>query len=500
MKKINDVLVLTVGRVLIMLTSVVSLRIFTTILSPSEAGRFNILLSSYGWFGLVLISPIGTYFNRKIIEWDMEGSVKRYLRLLLIYYIIIAFLASIVVVVVKNTVGIGIQVSSLWIVIVMFGSVLFTSGNMLILSWLNFFGKRVSFVLLSIMTLWISMGLSVCFVSRISPVAELWLLGQLIAQATIMTFGVIILLKTVKSNEHAGKVNEPVPYGSIYSFCWPVAVGTLLYWFQSQGYRFIYQRMAGIELLGLFAVGFGLGSSLMLAFETLFTQYYHPIFYREIAHGSEENKTAAWNKFASAFIPSIIIMVMYVSMNSFLIAKIFTSAQFYKAGYIVMWGALAESLRITSSTISMVSIAQNNLKPLIAPGITMVIVSLGGVYLLAGVSPFTGVGCILAVSWLFSLSHSYRNMKRLLPVHISWKRMLYALGIGLPFGAFCIVTYKMFPHPSILQACLSLAISGTYMGFAQYVLARKWIKLPIELPIVDAFETKIKYFFYPEGM
>ena len=55
MNRFRDIFILTSGRVLVALTSIVSIKIFTTLLSPFEVGRLNIIFAVIGWFGLIFL-------------------------------------------------------------------------------------------------------------------------------------------------------------------------------------------------------------------------------------------------------------------------------------------------------------------------------------------------------------------------------------------------------------------------------------------------------------
>ena len=67
------------GRILGVLISLASIRVYTTLLSSTEVGRLNILSAISGWFWLVLISPVSMYVGLKIINWAREGLAYKYL-------------------------------------------------------------------------------------------------------------------------------------------------------------------------------------------------------------------------------------------------------------------------------------------------------------------------------------------------------------------------------------------------------------------------------------
>jgi len=493
MKKVTDIIILTIGRILIMLTSIISIRIFTTLLSPSEIGRLNILLAICSWFSLVVINPVGMYVNRKIIEWNRDGLVQRHLIPLLEFFVVVVGLAIIVVIGLNYFIGLGIDIKIWWIIIIVAGSILLTSGNASFLGWLNLFGKRFSFVFLSVITLWLGLVLSTFFVLKIMAKAEYWFAGQLLGQGLVLVEAAILFLRILgKPASFVIQKDRDFTPSLVFRFAWPLAIGTFLYWCHSQGYRFVFQKIAGTEALGLFAVGFGIGSNLMVAFDTLFNQYYHPIFYNEIANSNEEQRTIAWNKYGSFFFPAIIIMMVYIGVNGPLLAKVFTGERFHYVGNIILWGAVAESLRMMTSATAMVSHAQLEMKPLIIPSIVGAVSAIIGVFILVRFNPFLGGGFAISFGWLLAFLVLFKNMKKLLPIEFPYKRVLYSIFLSLPFFVLLLVKKTDF---MIVQSLIILVVSGLYLIFAQFILARKWISLPLRLSFIDEWENKFKNYF-----
>jgi len=500
MKRFNDIIILTIGRVLIMMTSVISIRIFTTWLSPEEIGRLYILQAICGWFSLVLINPVGMYVNRKIIEWNREGLASKNIIVLLEYFVIVAALAIVSIIGLNYSIGLGIDVKMLWIFIIVVGSILVTSGNTSFLGWLNLFGKRFSFTSLTIGTLWMGLAFSTFFVWRIAPKAEYWFAGQLISQGLILVVGMVLFFQMLAKpvSAVAGKDRSFTPM-VVFRFAWPLAICTFFYWCHIQGYRFLFQKMVGIEVLGLFTVGFRIGSSLMISFNTLFSQYYQPIFYNEVANSTEQQRTTAWNKYAVAFFPAVIIMVMFIVFNGSLIAKIFTGEKFHSVGNVIFWGTITQGLMMMSSVTTMVSHSQMEMKPLIAPGLIGALTAIIGIFMFVRFNPFIGGGFALAFGSLLALIYLYRNMKKLLPIKFPWKRSAYSLILGIPMIVFFVIMRRLLPIPTTLQSLLILGISGLYLLFIQFILARKWLSLAVKLPIVDNFEQKLRIIYGKVG-
>jgi len=476
-----------------MITSIISIRLFTTLLSPTEIGRLNIFLAIYGWFALVLLNPVVMYVNRKIIEWDTLEVVHKNLICLFKYFIIVSLLAGFGIVILNYLIGIGIIASSLWIFIIIAGSILLYSLNTSVLGWLNLFRKRFLFVFFSVLTLWLGIGISIFFVLRLFSKAEYWLLGQLLGNALVLFLAIPVLFKILRKNNSATSNNkEGFTLSAVFNFAWPLAIGTFLYWCHTQGYRFVFQSIAGTELLGFFVVGFGIGSNLMLSFDTLFNQYYHPVFYNDISNSDKKEKTIAWNNYSYAFFPAAIIVAVYVSAGGHLFITVFTDEKFHAVGSIVLWGAVSELLRMIFSTLGMVSHAEMKMKPLIFPGITGAFVAITGVFLFVKINPFLGAGLALFLGWLLALVHLYFKMRKLLPIQIPWKRIFYGFTLSLPVIAFFSAMKKVLLMPTLFQSIMLLSATGIYVLLIEVILARKWLKFPLKMPFLDDFEQKIK--------
>jgi len=492
--KMRDFIVVTLGRLSVIITLIISVRVITTMLTPLEVGRLNIITAICGWFGLVLLNPVGMYVNRKLVEWYREKTTKTYLIYLAKYILIVAVVSVGMMLLLRPL--IGINITYLWLAALVAGSIVFNSGNQAYTSYINLLGHRFPFVLISNLTLWVGIIFSLFLVKRFSPAAEYWLSGQLLGQFALLLLAGVVLSRilsnagdsvTIKDNTFSAPL--------VFKYAWPLALDTFLYWVHMQGYRFIFQRAAGVETLGLFVVGFGIGSNLMVSFDALFNQYYHPIFYKDISNSDARQRITAWNKYASIFFPSLILVMGYIALNGNLLARIFTGARFHQIGNIIIWGALAEGLRMMASTTALVSHAQMETKPLILPRITGTVTAVIGMLLLGFYRPLIGFGISISAGCLLGLVHLYISMKRLLPIQFPWKRIIYSLVLGSPLLVFFIVVNRNINNPTIMQSFLLLVIPGTYLLFIQYILVRKWFPLFSNLSVVDNIEDKLRLYF-----
>ena len=484
--KLSDMVILTVGRILLIFTSIVSIRICTTLLSPSEIGRFNIILAIFGLFALGAVSPVGNYVNRKLMEWKEEGNARKYLIFFGKYLLMLALVATFLIFLIQKSFGVGVSVQLPWLLFLVFGGILFGSGNSGYISYLNLLGHRFWFALFSVLTIWLGLGMSVYLVLRVSADAEYWLLGLLIGQLFFAIPAILLLFRLLKQSDPTGKIKEDKSFAMpvVFRFAWPLSISTLFFWLHTQSYRFIIENATGIEALGFFAVGFGIGVAIMSAFDSLFNQFYSPIFYSQIAHSDNEKRIEAWNKYAANFFPALILIAVFVIVNNSQVAYIFTASKFHWVGYIIVWGALSDSCRMITSVVGLVAHAQFETRKLILPSILGATAALAGMFFLINWHPFNGPGLALFIGWLISLLFTMREMRKLLPISFPWKRVATSLLVSLPIVLIFLIAKSMVQNPTFLQTVLILIAGGIYLVGAEIFMAKEWLLKRVEIPFM----------------
>ena len=464
------------GRVLIALTMVAVIRLQTSLLAPAEIGRLNIVLTVIGWFSLVLLNPAIMYMNRKMIGWHRRGTAMLNLTVLWKYMAGIALVSVVLLPFYKPFMH--VDASLLWLILLIGGSVALTNGNSSCTSSINLLGHRAWFVSVSVMTLWFGLGFSTLLIAMFGNFAEYWLFGQVLAQGIMLAAAIVIIKRLTPA---AALTSEAHDFSGtkILPFAWPLAVGVFFYWVQTQGYRFVFEYIHGLESLGYFVIGFGIGVNIMQAFEALFNQFYQPIFYAEITDVDDHCKAEAWGKYAAVFIPMVVVTAAYVASNSALVLKIVAAPKFQHLGQVVMWGALAESIRMIISMTSLVSHARLKMSPLILPGIIGSVFALLGIVLTAHRDPMTSAGVSMVVAWGVSFLFLYARMKKLLPISLPFKRIYFALLLAFPFVLFRFAYTPFFPAPGLIQSVCLLCVGGAYLLFTYFLLVRPYFDLSI---------------------
>lgn len=478
MKNVKDLCILTGGHILQGLLLLISTRAITFFLSPTQMGRFSLIYTISALFFVLFIVPVGLYMQRKMNEWQDEGTVWYFSKRYIYYLFFSGVFVSLIVLFTKKILSIGIDVSDWWIVVIMFGSFFFTYTNSLFYSALNLFKKRLWFVLCSNLTLFLSLTISVILVILFAKNAENWILGQILGQIPVIFIGGFLFFKIVNMPNEKEIVSSrgATIVSEVFHFVWPMSIASIVIWAQTQSYRFLLEGISGVEVVGFFAVGFNLSTKLNEKFESLFCSFYDPIFYSEISNSDSTKKAEAWNRYAKAFLPALFLVCCFICFGSPFIIKIFVSQCFQKmAVETLIWGSITSFLLCVLGTYRTVAIAKLNMKKLIMPYILGAVIVLGGILVLCPRSPYFGAGLSLSLGALGTLVYLIIEMYKLLPISFPKKRMILAIIYSLPMAVVFVLFKKNIHNPTILQSLTILVILGIYLLFAQVVLAKDWI-------------------------
>lgn len=480
-KERRDFIIIMLGRGLQAVIGFAAIRLMTSLLSPGEAGRYYILLSLSAFFALFLISPMGNYINRKTHEWHRNGAIQNYLRLFWLYLLGVALFAFFVLLLLKSTVGLGIDITWLWLLALVAGGLLFNTANGVVTTILNMLGNRIWFVIFTLLTLCVGLGLSFFFTSKINAQAEYWLAGVILAQFLIFLLSYRYLTTSLDRSRNEPRPRLPsIPKFSTmlppFHFAWPLAMVAGLIWVQSQSYRFVLGHFGGLEAVGLFAVGYGIAVSITTVFESIFDQYYFPIFYKEVSTADLEGRKTSWNRFAAYLFPAAIVMIAFIIACAPYLIKLLAAPQFHEAGRFILWGGLAELTRLLARGFSMMAHAEMKTTWLILPGVTGAIVALGGVLALAQWNPQIGTGIALTVAGFAMLLHLAIRLHKEIAFNLPWRRIFISIALSAPLLVILLVYVNpLIGQPTYVQAIVVLAIAGGYLAAVQYLMATRWI-------------------------
>ena len=494
MKRVSDLLVLTGGRLFQIIILLITTRVITSMLSPDQIGRFSIVYTIAALFIALFVNGVSLYTERKLLEWNLEGNILYHARRFFYYLFLSGVVASILVLLLKDI--IGINISSLWLMILIFSLVFVANLNGCFISWLNIFKKRLWFVITSNLTLLTGLLISVFLVLSFSKTAEYWISGQILGQILLIAVGGFLFFRTAKPSP--GEINPSLNFESsmstIFHFVWPLSIASLVLWLQTQSYRFVLKGLTSLEVLGFFTVGFNLGSRLVERFAVLFTNFYNPIFYEEIAKADLRKKAQAWNRYAQAFFPAIILLGLFISSGGPFIAKIFVAKEFQQiAGNVILWGGLTSLVLALISTYGMVGVAQLQMKGLILPYSLGATVALGGIVILSRWNPYIGAGLSLLSGALATLAYLMVKMHKLLPVRFPKKHVGLSIIYSLPLVILLLVFRIIVPHFTLWQSLVILGILGFYLLLVQLIMARDWLFEETKDSFIEKLGKKLRF-------
>jgi len=492
----GDVLLLIAGNAAQYLTAIVSVRLMTSILSPSEMGRFAMVMAIVLWFN-VLVNGAGSYVQRNLLAWDSEGLAGKYVLRFAGYLLLVSLAGTAAVLALKSAVGLGFEIGSLWIAVLVVGLTFFVYLNNGFIGWLNLFRRRLWYVFFSNVSIWAGLGFSFFFTLSRTRSAENWLLGQVVGQAVVLLFTTIALFKLLApaSERAPAPPRERESLRFIFNFAWPMSVSALLMWLQQSSYRFILEGLTSVEVVGLVAVGLGLGSNFMNRFEILFNQFYHPVFFKEISTEDPARKAEAWNAYAYFLMPAAFILALYIISGGPFLARVFVAEQFYGVTRTMLgWGVISQLILILMTIYSMAGIIQQKTTDFILPNVAGVVVMAAGLFLLLGWNPYSGTGIALCAGSLASLLVMRVKMKKLLPVRFPLRRVVFSLVLSAPMVLGLVAYALTHPAPGLIESLVVLAVTGAYMTFAELLLVGRRLGLPESFSFIYAVEEKLETF------
>lgn len=465
----STLLIVLIGRVIQILLTLITVRIYTNILSTVEVGNLFLINSMVGLFALTMVNPVGMYINRKLHKWADEKTIISYFFIFNLYLMVISILSLIIVYMLNKSFGIGSSIDLKLLSLFIMLNLYFNTWNQTIIPSLNMLNYRRSFVAFTLTTMTLGLVFSVILVKAINSSAVLWLSGQLIAQV-VMTLGAFVYFKKVtKTVFDSGFTKSVVTKGNLgylMTFALPLSITTFFMWVQSQSYRMIIEKYIGLEFLGMIGVGLGIAASISVAVESLAQQVYYPVYYREINTSDPAKRALAWNKMAQLTIPIYVSLTLLVSCIAPYLVKILVNEKFSQAYIFVIYGSWVEMFRMTTNVLSSVAHSELQTRSLIKAYFTGgLIATIGVVYGSKADSYQQVIPTVLVLSGFATMIIMYIDMKKLMKISIDFKRIGKSIGYALPFSI------TLLYHPKLVNMLISIlmvASFGLYFVLSQY--------------------------------
>jgi O-antigen/teichoic acid export membrane protein len=469
---IRDVFVIGAGRGMLALAGLVTVRVATDMLTPETMGYVAQTASLVALLASIVVVPVGLYVGRGFLGWLDSGVARRQLTRFLGFVAAAAVASALLVLIVRSNVSIieGMSAASLatLTLIYVFGFPLQTAGA----ACLNLLGRRISYVAFGNLAVWGGLAFAVGLFHYFSS-PEAWMFGLYFGYVAA-AFAFLLVMGLADKSIGSGAGSLPFTVGAVFLFAWPQVLTAVLWWIQSQSYRFVLGEVDGPALVGLFAAGYTVCAGTMQAFETLFHELYTPKLYRSLADRGQSGFAQAWNDYASAYLPAVVLFGAFlVGMTPYL-AKVLLAEQYREMVPVLFLPAVAETLRAMGSALHTMGVAKLDMRILVVPVLVGAILSPVLVYVLGSIDPLLGTALGMFLAYLGVFLVVIPISRRALPIRWPVGRILVAALAGLPviiLGQFLPLAIDV----TLAMSLLVLAIGVVYLGGAQFILARSWL-------------------------
>ncbi|MFZ4077413.1 MAG: lipopolysaccharide biosynthesis protein [Legionellaceae bacterium] len=419
-------LLIAFGRLAQFFIMLLTLRLASTYLTPDDLGKMAIITTAMALLSSLLINPVGMYVNRQLHTWNSTGDVRQYLGMHWAYIFMTAIFSAGLLSLGQMLGVLHLHFQTSFVFIFVFLSLFFNTINQTTIPSLNMLGFRGWFTLLSVGTLVLSLIGALSMLLMFGRSSSSWLFGLLLGQITLGLYGGIILYKKIGPARSEKKPGSILALNTIFQFSCPIALTVGLTWIQSQSYRFFIEDAFGLSTLGLFVAGYGISAGVIAGFEAVFTTYFQPAFYKKISQGNETQRTEAWNVYAQAILPTLVVVCGVLVLLSSAITSLILAPTFQSAARFLVWGALIESCRVIVNVYSMVMYAEKNTRLLIFPNAIGAIVSLVLMLCLIPKMGIVGVGMGLGISGVLVVGVYHVVIKKRHAIRLPYQQISFS--------------------------------------------------------------------------
>jgi len=469
----DGLFLIVLGRIAQIFLLLATLRIATTVLAPDEMGRMSLILTSTAFFALFLVNPVGMFVNRRLHAWQESGRAGRYLSVYFFYLLLVCTSAALTLVLL-NTFGlVAFRTSLPWLLLLITGSLFFNTLNQTFIPSLNLLGHRKAFIVLSLLTVAASLLLAVGMTRFFFHRAEYWLLGIVAGQMLVGLVGMKVFEKEANISFSLTSRIGPEHRKRLFGFAWPIAIAVGLNWVQTQGYRFVLGESLSMSVLGLFVAGYGISAGIIAAFESVLTTYFQPQFYKRITNDDPLMQAVAWNTYAAALLPSLILLVCMVWAVAPELTNLLLGPAYAASAAFIVWGALAEAGRVLTSVYSLVAQVKMNTRLLILPSLLGAAVAVGLIWWLVPMHGGQGAGIALTVAGTVVVLAMHMLVRRQLAMRLPIRAAVISLAMGGGLILLALVMRSLFHNqPGRLVTLTVLAILGVVFLLMQYSLLK----------------------------
>ncbi|MGB4811058.1 MAG: oligosaccharide flippase family protein [Methylophilaceae bacterium] len=472
-------LYIALGRISQIVLMVITMKVATTLLLPAEMARVFLISSAVALYALVLLNPVGMFMNRRLHAWDAAGKIGHYYNYFWIYLLVVGVIAVALTALIASLNLLTFHTGLVWLLILIFSSIIISTANQVVIPGLNLLGHRTLFVYLTFATSAMSLVMAILMVMLIKPRAEYWLIGLLLGQLLIAFVGGNAFYKTIRPAVMNGHLKTAMTNNHImtmWKFVWPILISACLVWGQTQSYRFIMADFLGLTDVGLFVAGYGISAGIIAGFESIFTTYLQPIFYKRISGDDKIEQGEAWTKYASGILPSLLLVGFFVVATAPELTRLLLGSGYKDSSKFLLWGVIAELSRAATYVYGMVAHARMKTKLLIMPNAIGAFIAITMILCAAPKYGAVGVGFSLAFAGLVVFIATYVSTRSQLITTLPYKTLLRCVIVGFVLLVVAHIARGVIGLDGITHDVMFLILLGGIYLPTQYWLLRPYFK------------------------
>jgi len=465
-------LVITIGRFIQFMLLFAALKMATTLMPPAQMAKVYLITSLFSIVALIFINPIGMFINRRIHSWNNGGGIENYFQLFWLYLLIVCVITYVVLEVLINVKLIQFHSDTGWIAAIVVGTLFSATVNQTVIPGLNLLGYRNWFIGLTLATGVVCLLASTLLVELIKAKAEYWQSGIIFGNFLVACLGWKIFYRRINKKKNTAILTKHHAI-VLLKFALPIAVAVGLGWVQTQSYRFMMESSLGLHSLGLFAAGYGISAGLISAFESIFTTYLQPMFYKQVSNDIVVEQSSAWNDYAGAIFPSLILVGFIVIATAPELTRVMLGPQYQSSYQFIVWGVIAEMARVASGVYGMVAHARMKTKLLLAPNLVGAILSITLIWWLMPKYGSSGVGTALALSSVAACIFTYATTRNEFVAKLPLKMLVASMCMGVGIMMLTkFIRWLVGGNGSLVAIATILFTVGITFLLFQYILLR----------------------------
>jgi len=470
MIKINtDLLIIVIGRIIQIFIMMISIRLVTTLLTPSEIGNYYILFALMAFYNLVFMNPIETYINRHLILLKETNNLLNIIFVFLIWCVLVAFISIPISTFIYNKFEYIDNFEISIFLIFIFISLIISSLYQKIIFGLNILGYRKVFMIYFVLTLLVGLVIASLIVMFYKNNAISWLSGLLISEFLFLfiIFKLFIQKDTLNIYYIKDKLTKEL-LKKILLFSLPIGITTFLMWGQNTAYRLVVDYLYSAEVLGMIAVGLAVSSAVFNAIQSIAMQYFNPIFLKNIHNARKNERTKAWNDMAKKIVPIYILASFFTISMSQVLIKVLLDEKFHDVYIYTILGVGIEFFRVMTNLLINVSQSEYKTHSTIKPYLIGFIISLGLITFVDFGTNYYMIPLVLCIAYSLVYLYMYINMKRILDIKYNISIKLIVL-ISLP----CLSSIFFTLTNNIIQNIGILVLYGFYFIGTVFYIVKK---------------------------